>query len=174
MDKLSINMFSQHWRQSLKKPNQKQQMDKQSHMRKGNCIFKAGRNLFGNMTIAVQSSGLDSRELLVCNIPDARNAQKVTEASIYKTVEQVHWNSPMLSLSPCYLEWLWFREGIVLKTHGEDIRHLFSTMQRYRKPRNLGYAWYLLEKEMQDVTSSLLQECRSRLQNPTVERSLIK
>lgn len=65
-------------------------MGKQSHMRKGNSIFKAGRNLFGNVTIAVQSSGLDIRELLVCNIPDARNAQKVTKASIYKTVEQVH------------------------------------------------------------------------------------
>lgn len=71
-------------------------MAKQSHVRKGNSIFKADRNLLENMIITVQSSDLDIRELLVCTTnppPGARNVwitTKITKASIsIKRVEQL-------------------------------------------------------------------------------------
>lgn len=72
-------------------------MAKQSHVRKGNSIFKADRNLLENMIIAVQSSGLDIRELLVCTtnpLPDAINVwitTKSNQGSISRErVEQLH------------------------------------------------------------------------------------
>lgn len=51
-------------------------MAKQSHVRKGNSIFKADSNSLENMMIALQSSDLDIRELLVSTtnpLPDTRN-----------------------------------------------------------------------------------------------------
>jgi len=56
-------------------------MGKQSHMRKANSIFKAGRNLVGKMTIAVQSSDFDIREILVYIILDARNVWITTKSN---------------------------------------------------------------------------------------------
>lgn len=51
-------------------------MAKQSHVRKKPSTFKADSNSLENMIIAVQSSDLDIRELLVSTtnpLPDARN-----------------------------------------------------------------------------------------------------